>query len=275
MWRAHHLACAAETVKLLIQAAHDCRPFFSLVSGCAPPLWSSRRLRYRRPGNFRCAFSWREPSNDLRLSRSSRLSTLLRGRRLRSATRVRARAGRQPLELVAAGSALPGPLHLRDICPSRVCAFELPPRRPRSGGLCGRRCGADRSPRRGRRAHRGAIDGRLVCGRLRAQRACACARAGARLDGRRDHARASAVRRSAADAGLGAEGGRRHGRDAGEQHPRRGRRAHGARAAGRALSLSGDRRALRDRQLSCGSGWRPVRRVRPNCCARSTFRRCG
>ena len=114
---------------------------------------------------------------------------------------------------------------------------ERPPRRSRSRRLCGRRCGADRSPRRRRRAHRGAIDGRLVCSRLRA-------RSPARVRALVLASTAGAITRAASqfgvgatDACLGAQGRRRRVRHAGEQHPRGRRRAHGARAAGRA-SLS-------------------------------------
>src|SRR4051794_30451868 len=62
--------------------------------------------------------------DETRLSRPARLPHLLRSVRRRPVAGVRAWTWGQSSELVAAGAALPRPLHLRDLRASRLCAVE-------------------------------------------------------------------------------------------------------------------------------------------------------
>ena len=104
---------------------------------------------------------------------------------------LRARARRQPPVLVAAGAALPRPLHLRHLRPPRLLALDRRARADRPARLRRRPRRADRSPPASRRAAGGAVDGRLDLSGLRAARAATGAGAGARLHRRRAPTRTS------------------------------------------------------------------------------------
>ena len=170
---------------------------------------------------------------------------LLRDRRLGAGAHFRARARRQLHELVAAGAAFPRPLHLRDLLAPRLLAFQRAGRRSRSAIVRRGPRGAGRSSRRDRRAHRGAIDGRLGRARLCIREPGARARAGARLDRRLDGVAGLPVSDAGSRCALARRKRQGQRRFVRARHPSGRRRAHGARAARAELSLSRDRCAQR------------------------------